>query len=138
MTLKLKMMRFVYSFNVVVFYFIENYICIHNMIQFCILFLSLHLILNEFLLIINGIQESYYRCVKENQLTGMTVDNDDLEIEYDEDGNPIAPQKSKLIKPLPSIDHSLIEYKPFEKNFYNGKLISSTSLLWHHFIQWSL
>jgi hypothetical protein len=26
--------------------------------------------------------------------------------------------KSKYIDPLPPIDHSKIEYKPFEKNFY--------------------
>ncbi|OQR68645.1 ATP-dependent RNA helicase DDX42-like [Tropilaelaps mercedesae] len=64
-------------------------------------------------------EESYYRCVKENQLMGTTGDDDDFEIEYDEDGNPIVPQRSKLIKPLPNTDHSLIEYKMFEKNFYN-------------------
>ncbi|XP_022664363.1 ATP-dependent RNA helicase DDX42-like isoform X2 [Varroa destructor] len=64
-------------------------------------------------------EESYYRCVKENQLTGTTADDDEIEIEYDEDGNPIVPQKSKYIKPLPSVDHSIVEYKSFEKNFYN-------------------
>ena len=40
-------------------------------------------------------------------------------IEYDADGNPIAPLKPKYIDPLPPIDHSAIEYAPFEKNFYN-------------------
>lgn len=58
--------------------------------------------------------------MKENQLTGTTADDDEIEIEYDEDGNPIVPQKSKYIKPLPSVDHSIVEYKSFEKNFYNG------------------
>ena len=47
------------------------------------------------------------------------ADDDDVDIEYDADGNPIAPAKSKYIDPLPPIDHSKIEYKPFEKNFYN-------------------
>ncbi len=28
------------------------------------------------------------------------------------------PEKSKIIDPLPPIDHSTIEYEPFEKNFY--------------------
>lgn len=46
------------------------------------------------------------------------VDDDDVDIEYDADGNPIAPAKSKYIDPLPPIDHSKIEYKPYEKNFY--------------------
>ena len=45
-------------------------------------------------------------------------DDDDVDIEYDADGNPIAPVKSKYIDPLPPIDHSKIVYKPFEKNFY--------------------
>ncbi|KAF9805393.1 hypothetical protein SFRURICE_018284, partial [Spodoptera frugiperda] len=45
-------------------------------------------------------------------------DGSDMEIEYDEDGNPIAPPKKKFIDPLPPIDHSEIEYEPFEKNFY--------------------
>ena len=41
-------------------------------------------------------------------------------IEYDADGNPIAPIKPKYIDPLPPIDHNAIDYKPFEKNFYNA------------------
>ena len=40
-------------------------------------------------------------------------------IEYDADGNPIAPLKPKYIDPLPPIDHKEIDYQPFEKNFYN-------------------
>lgn len=45
-------------------------------------------------------------------------DGSDVEIEYDEDGNPIPPPKKKFIDPLPPIDHSEITYEPFEKNFY--------------------
>lgn len=55
--------------------------------------------------------------MEENPLTNANEDSD-LEIEYDEDGNPIAPPKKKFIDPLPPIDHSEIEYEPFEKNFY--------------------
>merc|ERR1719210_1535001 len=40
-------------------------------------------------------------------------------IEYDADGNPIAPLKPKYIDPLQPIDHKEIDYQPFEKNFYN-------------------
>jgi ATP-dependent RNA helicase DDX42 len=46
------------------------------------------------------------------------ADDEDGDVEYDADGNPIAPVRSKFIDPLPPIDHSLIAYKPFEKNFY--------------------
>lgn len=78
--------------------------------------------------------------MEENPRAGLQEDESDNEIEYDEDGNPIAPKKSKvmieifsfifnhfgsnfvflfqIIDPLPPIDHSTIEYAPFEKNFY--------------------
>ncbi|RWS26059.1 ATP-dependent RNA helicase DDX42-like protein, partial [Leptotrombidium deliense] len=74
------------------------------------------------------IQESYYRYMEENPNAGIgTFANSDdeeaaaaagIDIEYDEDGNPVVPKSSKYIDPLPSIDHSLIEYNKFEKNFY--------------------
>ncbi|KAG0431152.1 hypothetical protein HPB47_022037 [Ixodes persulcatus] len=63
-------------------------------------------------------EESYYRYVEENPNAGADKDDSDLELEYDEDGNPIAPVKSKYIDPLPPIDHSTISYKEFTKNFY--------------------
>ena len=44
--------------------------------------------------------------------------SNDFIADYDEDGNPIVPAKSKHIDPLAAIDHSQIEYKPFEKSFY--------------------
>lgn len=53
-------------------------------------------------------------------------------LEYDEDGNPIPPDKKKIIDPLPPMDHSLIEYKQFQKNFYiehpEIKLLSNTKV----------
>ncbi|XP_078386002.1 ATP-dependent RNA helicase DDX42 isoform X2 [Cetorhinus maximus] len=52
----------------------------------------------------------------ENPNAGVIQEEED-DIEYDSDGNPIPPQK-KVIDPLPPIDHSEIEYQPFEKNFY--------------------
>ncbi|XP_050539442.1 ATP-dependent RNA helicase DDX42 [Daktulosphaira vitifoliae] len=64
------------------------------------------------------VEESYYRYMEENPTAGLVDDTSDIEIDYDEDGNPIAPPKKKEIDPLPPIDHSLLEYKSFEKNFY--------------------
>ncbi len=40
-------------------------------------------------------------------------------MEYDEDGNPIFKNKIGYIDPLQPINHAEIDYKPFEKNFYN-------------------
>ncbi|XP_066998033.1 ATP-dependent RNA helicase DDX42 [Anabrus simplex] len=64
------------------------------------------------------VEESYYRYMEENPLAGVQNDDSEPEIEYDEDGNPIAPKKSKDIDPLPPIDHSEVKYADFEKNFY--------------------
>jgi ATP-dependent RNA helicase DDX42 len=64
-------------------------------------------------------EESYYKWLEENPNAGRNVDDeDDLGIEYDEDGNPMVPMKSKHIDPLASLDHTQIEYKPFERSFY--------------------
>lgn len=63
-------------------------------------------------------EESYYRYIEENPNAGADKDDSDIELEYDEDGNPIAPVKSKYIDPLPPIDHSTIKYTEFTKNFY--------------------
>ncbi|EDV40648.1 uncharacterized protein Dana_GF23818 [Drosophila ananassae] len=63
-------------------------------------------------------EESYYRYMEENPNAGLRDDGSDQEVEYDEDGNPIAPPKKKDIDPLPPIYHSEIEYDSFEKNFY--------------------
>lgn len=56
--------------------------------------------------------------MEENPMAGVVDDSSDVEIEYDEDGNPIAPPRKREIDPLPPIDHDDISYKPFEKNFY--------------------
>ncbi|CAH0564672.1 unnamed protein product [Brassicogethes aeneus] len=66
------------------------------------------------------VEESYYRYMEENPNAGLApVDEDNPDVEYDEDGNPIAPDKKKFIDPLPPIDHSEIAYKPFRKDFYD-------------------
>lgn len=61
-------------------------------------------------------QESYYNYMKNAPV--VAYPDDEEELEYDSDGNPIAPEKSKIIVPLPAVDHSEIDYPVFEKNFY--------------------
>lgn len=63
-------------------------------------------------------QESYFRYMEENPTAGLVKDDDDVEMEYDAEGNAIIPEKMKIIDPLPPIDHSEITYSEFEKNFY--------------------
>ena len=41
-------------------------------------------------------------------------------IEYDSDDNPILLDKKK-IEPIPALDHSSIDYEPFNKDFYEEK-----------------
>ncbi|KAL3531543.1 hypothetical protein ACH5RR_010865 [Cinchona calisaya] len=41
-------------------------------------------------------------------------------IEYDSDDNPILTDKKK-IEPIPALDHSSIDYEPFNKDFYEEK-----------------
>ncbi|XP_056257980.1 ATP-dependent RNA helicase DDX42 isoform X2 [Seriola aureovittata] len=55
----------------------------------------------------------------ENPTAGLTQEEEEENIDYDSDGNPIATATKKIIMPLPPIDHSEIDYSPFEKNFYN-------------------
>ncbi|CAG0917707.1 unnamed protein product [Notodromas monacha] len=62
-------------------------------------------------------EESYYRYIKENPQAGKNDDESDEEVEYDEFGEPIVKRK-KYIDPLPAVNHSEIEYKPYTKNFY--------------------
>ncbi|XP_041634393.1 ATP-dependent RNA helicase DDX42 isoform X1 [Cheilinus undulatus] len=64
-------------------------------------------------------QEAYFRYMAENPTAGLTQEEEEENVDYDSDGNPIAPTTKKIILPLPPIDHSEIDYPPFEKNFYN-------------------
>ncbi|KAL4002161.1 DEAD/DEAH box helicase family protein [Acanthocheilonema viteae] len=59
-------------------------------------------------------QESYFKFMEEHKTSTL----EDEIYEYDEDGNIIWTWK-KVIDPLQSIDHSAIEYAPFNKNFYH-------------------
>ncbi|XP_075999286.1 ATP-dependent RNA helicase DDX42 isoform X2 [Genypterus blacodes] len=64
-------------------------------------------------------QEAYFRYMAENPTAGLPLEDEDENVEYDSDGNPIPPAAKKIILPLPPIDHTEIDYPPFEKNFYN-------------------
>uniref|UniRef100_A0A8C4Z2T4 RNA helicase n=1 Tax=Gadus morhua TaxID=8049 RepID=A0A8C4Z2T4_GADMO len=63
--------------------------------------------------------EAYFRYMAENPNAGLSLEDEDDQIDYDSDGNPIPPTTKKIILPLPPIDHSEIDYPPFERNFYN-------------------
>ncbi|KAG8446983.1 hypothetical protein GDO86_014430 [Hymenochirus boettgeri] len=63
-------------------------------------------------------QEAYFRYMAENPTAGLIPEEEEDNLEYDSDGNPIAPTTKRIIDPLPPIDHTEIEYPPFEKNFY--------------------
>uniref|UniRef100_A0A8C5PYG8 ATP-dependent RNA helicase DDX42 n=1 Tax=Leptobrachium leishanense TaxID=445787 RepID=A0A8C5PYG8_9ANUR len=62
--------------------------------------------------------EAYFRYMAENPTAGLVQEEEEDNLEYDSDGNPIAPTTKRIIDPLPVMDHTLIEYPPFEKNFY--------------------
>lgn len=93
-----------------------------------------------------SLQEAYFRYMAENPTAGLTLEEEEDNIDYDSDGNPIPSTTKKIILPLPPIDHSevlwkeeaffkappqarllcllellflQIDYPPFEKNFYN-------------------
>jgi len=61
-------------------------------------------------------QESYFKAREDLPL--LAYPDDEEEMEYDSDGNPIPPERSKIIVPLPPVDHDEMEYANFESNFY--------------------
>ena len=52
---------------------------------------------------------AYKILFQENPNAGRQVDEDDNDIEYDEDGNPIVPMKDKHIDPLEALDLKTLE-----------------------------
>lgn len=48
-------------------------------------------------------------------------------VEYDSDDNPVLADKKK-IEPIPALDHSSIDYEPFNKDFYEEKASISGKL----------
>ncbi|XP_064401844.1 ATP-dependent RNA helicase DDX42-like [Halichondria panicea] len=62
-------------------------------------------------------QESYFTAMANAPIV-VAEGDDDIEIDYDSDGYPIIPERSKVIDPLPPLDHSAVEYRAFNRNFY--------------------
>ena len=42
------------------------------------------------------VQEAYFRYMEENPMAGLLGDEDDMNMEYDEDGNVIVPNVKKV------------------------------------------
>lgn len=53
-----------------------------------------------------SLQEAYFRYMAENPTAGLTLEEEEDNIDYDSDGNPIPSTTKKIILPLPPIDHS--------------------------------
>ena len=56
-------------------------------------------------------QEAYMKYMEENPEAGLNtlpVNDEEDAIDYDADGNPIIPERSKIIDPLPPVDHSMV------------------------------
>lgn len=72
-----------------------------------------------------SLQEAYFRYMAENPTAGLTLEEEDENIDYDSDGNPIPSTTKKIIMPLPPVDHSevqcltLIEHRQFKECFFN-------------------
>lgn len=60
--------------------------------------------------ILCSLQEAYFRYMAENPTAGLTQEEEEDNIDYDSDGNPIASTTKKIIMPLPPIDHSEVEF----------------------------
>lgn len=63
-------------------------------------------------------QESYFKAMASAPIVVAGEGEEEVELDYDSDGNPIVPERSKVIDPLPPIDHSEIDYPAFSKDFY--------------------
>ena len=51
--------------------------------------------------------ESYFKAMANAPIV-ITGEDDDVDMEYDSDGYPIVPERSKVIDPLPPLDHSAV------------------------------
>ena len=62
--------------------------------------------------------------MEENPTAGLAYIDDNDVIDYDEDGNPIVPERNRVIDPLPPVIHSEVRYIPGIYNFGIGNLYS--------------
>lgn len=58
----------------------------------------------------------------ENPTAGLTQEEEEENIDYDSDGNPIPSTTKKIIMPLPPIDHSEVKFIILTENiqFFGG------------------
>lgn len=56
-----------------------------------------------------SLQEAYFRYMAENPTAGLTQEEEEENVDYDSDGNPIPSTTKKIILPLPPIDHSEVQ-----------------------------
>ena len=63
-------------------------------------------------------QEAYFRYMAENPNAGLSLEDEDDQIDYDSDGNPIPPTTKKIILPLPPIDHSEVTLEPLARRLF--------------------
>ena len=54
----------------------------------------------------------------ENPNAGLSLEDEDDQIDYDSDGNPIPPTTKKIILPLPPIDHSEVTLEPLARPLF--------------------
>lgn len=52
----------------------------------------------------------------ENPTAGLIQEEEEETVDYDSDGNPIAPTAKKIIMPLPPIDHSEVRLLQISKS----------------------
>lgn len=62
------------------------------------------------------LQEAYFRYMAENPTAGLTQEEEEENIDYDSDGNPVASATKKIIMPLPPIDHSEVQLMEKKKS----------------------
>lgn len=63
--------------------------------------------------------EDYLKFMKDNPNVGVDDDTEPV-YEYDDDGNIVGSSiDRRIIDPLPPVDHSTIDYMPFDRNFYS-------------------
>lgn len=74
---------------------------------------------------IKSLQEAYFRYMAENPTAGLTQEEEEENIDYDSDGNPIPSTTKKIIMPLPPIDHSEVKFIILTENtqFFGGLLL---------------
>lgn len=65
----------------------------------------------------------------ENPTAGLTQEEEEDNVDYDSDGNPIPSATKKIILPLPPIDHSEVKNEVFFKVLPQSRFLFLSQLL---------